>query len=101
MKTKLEDMNIEVKNNNIIKAYRLLMKKLDKDGLFKELKDKRYYKSKSLRRREKHEYAIKRIKKEDKKREEQKDKDESRILIESKKRAREYKQKQKTYTKKP
>jgi len=88
-------MKIEVKNNNITKAYRILMKKLDKDGLFKQVKDKRFHKSKSLKRREKHEYAVKRIKKKDIKREELAVRKEARVLIDSKKRAKEYKQRQK------
>lgn len=63
-------MLVKVINNNLGKALKKLSQKLDNDGLFKLLKDRRYYKSKSEKRREKTERAILRIKKNEKKAEE-------------------------------
>ena len=62
-------MYIKVKNKNPLKAYKLLMKKLRDDGFFKELRDSRYYRSKSEKLREKRKAAIARNKKDTAKRE--------------------------------
>ncbi|MAG49892.1 30S ribosomal protein S21 [Candidatus Woesearchaeota archaeon] len=43
-------MKIEVRNNNVEKAIRVLKKKLMKDGVMKELKMRQYYEKPSDRR---------------------------------------------------
>lgn len=44
-------MKIEVRNNNPLKAYKLLMKKLGQDGFYAEIRKQRHYTSKSENRR--------------------------------------------------
>ena len=44
-------MRIEVRNNNVDKAMRLLKKKLTEDGFFNELREREYYESKGTKRR--------------------------------------------------
>ena len=46
-------ITIEVRNNNIEKAIRVLKKKLTKDGQMKELKRRQYYQKPSAIKREK------------------------------------------------
>ena len=43
---------IEVRNNNVEKALRVMKKKMKKEGLFQELKDRQYYLKPSFKRRE-------------------------------------------------
>ena len=43
---------IEVRNNNVEKALRVMKKKMNKEGLFQELKDRQYYQKPSFKRRE-------------------------------------------------
>jgi len=86
-----EGMKIVVKNNNAVKAYKVLMKRLNKDGFFKELKEKQYYMSKGERKREKHKLAVVKAKKEQAKRQEYMLKEEQRIIIDAKKRSKELK----------
>ena len=43
---------IEVRNNNVEKALRVMKKKMKKEGLFQELKDRQYYQEPSFKRRE-------------------------------------------------
>lgn len=50
-------MQIVVKNNEPIKAYKVLMKKLKKDGKFQTLRQKSAFQSKGAKRREKLKYA--------------------------------------------
>ena len=45
-------ITIEVRNNNIEKAIRVLKKKLTKDGQMKELKRRQYYQKPSEKRQE-------------------------------------------------
>ena len=59
-------MTIEVRNNNIEKAIRVLKKKLTKDGQMKELKRRQYYQKPSAIKREKKKENIRRYKKEQK-----------------------------------
>ena len=47
---------IEVRNNNVEKALRVLKKKLLKDGVMKELRDRQYYQKPSFKKREKKKY---------------------------------------------
>jgi len=44
-------MRIEVRNNNVDKAMRILKKKLTEDGLFNQLREREYYESKGTKRR--------------------------------------------------
>ena len=44
-------MRIEVRNNNVEKAMRILKKKLTEDGFFNELREREYYESKGTKRR--------------------------------------------------
>ena len=41
---------IEVRNNNVEKALRVLKKKLLKDGVMKELRDRQYYQKPSFKK---------------------------------------------------
>lgn len=44
-------MRIEVRNNNVDKAMRILKKKLTDENFFNELRDREYYESKGSKRR--------------------------------------------------
>ena len=57
---------IEVRNNNVEKALRVLKKKLLKDGVMKELRDRQYYSKPSWKKREKKKENIRRYKKDQK-----------------------------------
>ena len=57
---------IEVRNNNVEKALRVLKKKLLKDGVMKELRDRQYYQKHSFKKREKKKESIRRHKKDQK-----------------------------------
>ena len=59
-------ITIEVRNNNVEKALRVLKKKLNKDGQMKELKQRQYYQKPSEIKREKKKEGIRRSKKEQK-----------------------------------
>lgn len=43
---------IEVRNNNVEKALRVMKKKMKKEGLFQQLKDRQYYQKPSFKKRE-------------------------------------------------
>jgi len=45
-------LKIEVRNNNVEKALRIMKKKLKKEGILQEMKDKQYYQKPSEKRRE-------------------------------------------------
>ena len=64
-------MIVEVRNDNVDQAIRVLKKKLQQDGLFNELREREYYTSRSERRRRAKAAAIRRQKREDTKREEE------------------------------
>ena len=57
---------IEVRNNNVEKALRVLKKKLLKEGVMKELRDRQYYQKPSFKKREKKKESIRRHKKDQK-----------------------------------
>ena len=59
-------ITIEVRNNNVEKALRVLKKKLNKDGQMRELKQRQYYQKPSEIKREKKKEGIRRFKKEQK-----------------------------------
>tara|TARA_Y100000782_G_C10000785_1_gene188585 strand:- start:110 stop:313 length:204 start_codon:yes stop_codon:yes gene_type:complete len=54
-------MEVIVRNNNVGKAYRILKKKLQKDGLFRELRLKNHYEKPSARRRREKKESINRV----------------------------------------
>ncbi len=62
-------MRVEVRNDNMDQAIRVLKKKLQQDGLFNELREREYYTSRSERRRRAKAAAIRRQKREAVKRE--------------------------------
>ena len=57
-------MKIYVKNNDVTKAYKILVKKTNDEGLLKTLKSKEFYLSKSQKLRVKKKIALSRWKKE-------------------------------------
>lgn len=57
-------MRIEVRNNNVDKAIRILKKKLTEDGLFNELREREFYMSKGERRRKDREASKRRNRRE-------------------------------------
>ena len=59
-------LEVTVRNNNVDKAMRVLKKKLLKDGLMRELKERQYYQKPSHVKREAKKQSIRRHKKEQK-----------------------------------
>ena len=57
-------MEVQVRGNNVEKALRILKKKLQKDGLMKELRMRQHFEKPSLKRQRKHKENIRRCKKE-------------------------------------
>jgi small subunit ribosomal protein S21 len=57
-------ISVDVRNNNVDKAMRILKKKLLKEGLMKELRDRKQFTKPSLVKREEKKQAIRRVKKE-------------------------------------
>ena len=57
-------ITVEVRNNNVEKALRVLKKKLQKDGLMKELRMRQHFEKPSLKSQRKHKENISRCKKE-------------------------------------
>ena len=57
-------IEVVVKNGNVIKAMRVLKKKLEKDGLMLELRRRMYYEKPSLKKAREHKQNIARCKKE-------------------------------------
>ena len=64
-------MKVEVRNNNIDQALRILKKKLQQDGFFNELREREYYSTKGEKKRHAKAAAIRRLKKERKKRQDE------------------------------
>ena len=64
-------MKIDVRNNNVDQALRVLKKKLQQDGFFNELRQREFYESKGTRRRREKNAAIRRYKREEEKRKEE------------------------------
>jgi small subunit ribosomal protein S21 len=54
-------MYIKVRNNDVTKAYKALSRKLNTEGIFKKLKEKRFHQTKGEKRRLKHKEAVARI----------------------------------------
>ncbi len=57
-------MYVEVRNNNVDRAIRLLKRKLADDGIFKELQARRQYEKPSEKRRRKARAAVSRLRRE-------------------------------------
>jgi small subunit ribosomal protein S21 len=55
-------VRIEVRNNNVEKAMRILKKKLTEDGFFNELREREFYMSKGEKRRKERAAAARRQK---------------------------------------
>ena len=53
-------MRVDVRNNNVDQALRVLKKKLQQDGLFNELREREFYMSKSEKRRRAKAAAVRR-----------------------------------------
>ena len=60
-------ITIEVRGGNVEKAMRVLKKKLQKDGMMRELKERQYYRKPSEIKREKKKAGIANYKKKQKK----------------------------------
>ena len=56
-------VEVQVSNGNLEKAMRVLKKKVQKEGLLKELKDRQYYTKPSEKTREAKQQGIKNVKK--------------------------------------
>ena len=54
-------VEVVVRNNNVQKALRVLKKKLQKDGLFRELRLRKYYEKPSEKRARKKKEGIRRV----------------------------------------
>ena len=59
-------IEVQVRGNNVEKAMRILKKKLMKDGMMKELRERQYYEKPSLKKQRKLKENIRRCKKEQK-----------------------------------
>ena len=64
-------MQVVVKNGNVERAMRTLKKKLQKEGLLKELKQKQYFEKPSAKRKRKKAEGIKRYQRNERKKIEQ------------------------------
>lgn len=78
-------MKIFVKYNDVTKAYKILMKKINDEGVFKTLKSKEHYLSKSQRIRAKKKIALSRFRKDQKKKRLIEARQEEKFLLYSKK----------------
>ena len=54
-------VEVEVRNNNVEKALRVLKKKLQKDGLFRELRLRQHFEKPSLKKQRKLKESLRRI----------------------------------------
>jgi len=57
-------IEVVVRDNNVEKALRVLKKKLQKDGLFRELRMRQFYEKPSLKKQRKFKESLRRIAKE-------------------------------------
>ena len=56
-------IEVQVRNNNVEKAIRVLKKKIQKDGLMRELRQRQYYEKPSAKKRRKKKENIANVKK--------------------------------------
>jgi len=61
-------VQVNVRENNVEQALRALKKKLQREGVFKEMKERRHYKKPSIQKAEAKDEAIRRIRKLERKR---------------------------------
>ena len=62
-------IEVQVRNNNVEKAIRVLKKKIQKDGLMRELRQRQYYEKPTLNRQRKLKESLRRDAKENRLRE--------------------------------
>ena len=62
-------IEVQVRNNNVEKAIRVLKKKIQKDGLMRELRQRQYYEKPTLKRQRKLKESLRRVAKESRLRE--------------------------------
>ncbi len=56
-------MEVQVRDGNVMKAMKILKKKLEKDGMFLELRRRMHYEKPSLKRQREHKQNVRRCKK--------------------------------------
>ena len=57
-------IEVQVRNNNVEKAIRVLKKKIQKDGMMRELRQRQYYEKPTLKRQRKLKESLRRVAKE-------------------------------------
>ena len=57
-------IEVQVRGNNVEKAIRVLKKKIQKDGLMKELRQRQTFEKPTLKRKRKHKENLRRVAKE-------------------------------------
>ena len=62
-------IEVQVRNNNVEKAIRVLKKKIQKDGMMRELRQRQYYEKPTLKRQRKLKESLRRVSKENRLRE--------------------------------
>ena len=62
-------IEVQVRNNNVEKAIRVLKKKIQKDGMMSELRQRQYYEKPTLKRQRKLKESLRRVAKENRLRE--------------------------------
>ena len=62
-------IEVQVRNNNVEKAIRVLKKKIQKDGLMRELRQRQYFEKPTLKRQRKLKESTRRVAKENRLRE--------------------------------
>ena len=62
-------IEVQVRNNNVEKAIRVLKKKIQKDGMMRELRLRQYYEKPTLKRQRKRKESLRRVAKENRLRE--------------------------------
>ena len=62
-------IEVQVRNNNVEKAIRVLKKKIQKDGMMRELRQRQYYEKPTLKRQRKLKESLRRVAKENRLRE--------------------------------
>ena len=62
-------IEVQVRNNNVEKAIRVLKKKIQKDCLMRELRQRQYYEKPTLKRQRKLKESLRRVAKENRLRE--------------------------------
>ena len=62
-------IEVQVRNNNVEKAIRVFKKKIQKDGMMRELRQRQYYEKPTLKRQRKLKESLRRVAKENRLRE--------------------------------